>query len=366
MDSSKKLYIAIAILAVLAGGLYVQTKKQTEEAKSYSYEAKQAELPSVTIDEETRKAIDSIELTRTLDEDKKEAGDAGAEDSAEPKRETVKLVKKGEEEWEIASPITYKANSSNAKSLLDNLGKLKVTEQVSTSTDDYEKWGLTDDKALHAVFKKGDEVILDLWLGDDGSRGQMMRVPGTDGVFALKGYSKYLYSRDLKGWRDKKILKFEDKDAVEVRVKNDNGNFVFEREGEKDWKGQKDGKPIPDFKMSKVDDLLRAYKSLNASDFADDKTPAELGLDDPAATVTIVLKDEKAKYVVSVGDNSEGSSRWVKTNTGDQIYSVSSWTADWATAAESKFQDKKKDEAKSDEKESSKAGKDKEAKATAP
>ncbi len=361
MESSKKLYIALAVLAVLVGGLYVQNQRHTEEAASYSYEAKQAELPNVTIDEETRNAIDAIELSRSLEEDDKDKADGDAGATAEgPKREDITLTKKGEEEWDVTSPIQYQANASNVKSLLENLGKLKVAEQVSTTAADYDKWNLTEEKALHAVFKKGEEVVLDMFLGDNGSRGQMMRLAGTDGVFAIKGYSKYLYGRDLKGWREKKIFKFEDKEAVKVTVANENGTFAFERDGEKDWKGTHDGKPIADFKMSRVDDLLRAYKSLNASDFADGKKPEELGLDKPTATVTIEMKDEKAKYVVSVGDNSEGSSRWVKTNMGDQIYSISSWTADWATAEVSKFQDKKEEK-----KEDGKAA-DTEAKVTTP
>lgn len=349
MDSSKKLYIAVAVLLVLGGGLYVQTQKQREEAKSYSYESKVAELPNVTVDEETRNAIDHVVLTRTPEKKADEgASDAGAKGPAEPQPETIVLRKKGEDEWELQQPVAYKANASNVKSLLDNLGKLKVSEQVSSGTDDYAKWGVTDDDAIHAVFKKGDEVVLDLYLGENGSRGQMVRVADKDGVYAIKGYSKYLYDRDADGWRDKSILKFEDKDVAKVTVENDNGKFNFERQGEKDWKATHDGKPIADFKASRVDDMVRAYKSLNASDFADGRPAAEVGLEKPAATVTIDMKEDAASYVVRVGDNSKGSSRWIQTNTSDQIFSVSSWTSDWAVADVSKWQDKKKDDATSD------------------
>lgn len=350
MDSSKKLYIALALLAVLGGGLYLQNKKQKEEARSYSFEAKVAELPNVTIDEAARSAIDAIEITRAQDAPKDEAGDS--EETAEPadpsKREVIGLKKTGEETWSLTQPVTYTANASNVKSLLDNLGKLKIGEQISSSSADYEKWGLGDDKALRAVFKRGEEVVLDLYVGETGSRGQMVRLGGRDGVYALKGYSQYLYNRDSAGWRDKTILKFEDADVVEVSITNANGEFSFQKSGET-WTGRHKvgaaaAKDISDFKASKVEDLIRAYKALNASNFGDGKQLSEVGLENPAATLTLKLKDESAKYVIQVGDASEGSSRWIKTNTSEQIFSVSSWTADWATADATKFQDKKTEE----------------------
>jgi hypothetical protein len=353
MESSKKLYIAIAVLAVLGVVLYTQSKKQAADEHAHSFSARAADLPVVNVDEETRKAIDTIELTPAPTEtdasnEDDTPGDAGAPVKAdEPaKREVITLKKKDDEAWDLKTPVVYTANPSNVKSLIDNLDKLKVTEQVSASADDYERWGLTEEKALHAVFKKGEETVLDLYLGDNGSRGQMMRVAGKDGVYALKGYSKYLYSRDVKGWRDKGILKFDDKAAAKVTIENEHGVFSFVRAGDA-WTAKHKAsetapeKDIPDFKSSKVDDLVRAYKSLNASDFGDGKKPEEVGLDKAIAMVTIELKEGTAKHVIMVGDNSEGSGRWIKTNGSEQIYSVSSWTADWATAEPSKFQQTK-------------------------
>jgi hypothetical protein len=174
-------------------------------------------------------------------------------------------------------------------------------------------------------------------------------------VYAIKGYSKYLYARDTAGWRDKSIFKFEDKDAVKVTVRNEHGTFSFERTAD-GWTGKQQSpkggasKDIEEFKPSKVDDLLRAYKSLSANAFGDDKTVKDVGLEQPKATVTIELKDGTGKYVLDVGDTAEGTNRWVKASGKDALFSISSWSADWATAEVSKFQDKKKEEKKDDEK----------------
>ncbi len=351
MDSSKKLYIALLVLAALGGGLYLQNKQEKKEEQTYSFAAKQEALPEIAVSAEDKDAIDSIELTKAPDDkpdeksdEKADAGAAADKAAAPAERQSVTLTKKAEEEWELKDPAV-KANAGNVKSLLDNLEKLKLTEEVTTSPDDYDKWGVSDDKALHAVFKKGDEVVLDLYVGDSGSRGQMVRLGGKPGVYAVNGFSKYLYERETKNWRDKGIFKFDDKDIVKVNVTNENGVFDFEKvEGQWNVKhaAKADGpsKTIERFKASKVDDLIRAYKSLNASDFGDDKKPADVGLEPPHATVTLEAKEGNAKYVLHVGDNSEGEARWAKTDTKDQIYSVSSWTANWATADASKFQEK--------------------------
>jgi Domain of unknown function (DUF4340) len=363
MDTNKKLYIALALLAALGGGIYLQNKKEKAVTLAHSYEAKNADLPAIP-DAEKRKGIDTIELTRPPEKDDKKTDEAKAEEKADEKAaeaagvgktESVTLKKKGEEAWELTSPLTYTASASNVKSLLENLDKLKVSERISSTAADYEKYGLTDDKAIHAVFKQGTEVVFDAYFGETGSRGQMVRFAGKDGVYALKGYSKYIYNRDLNGWRDKAIFKFDDKAAAKVTIENEHGTFLFEKAGDK-WSGKhKESKPaaqakdIPEFKPSKVDDLVRAFKGLNASSFADGKTPAEVGLDKPLATLTIELTGGSGKYVVQTGGISEGTSRWILANTSPQIFGVSSWTADWTTAEVSKFQEKKDDKNKKDE-----------------
>ena len=49
----------------------------------------------------------------------------------------------------------------------------------------------------------------------------MTRLAGKDGVFAVKGYSSYLFNRDAKSWRDTTIFKFEEKDVQKVTLQNE-------------------------------------------------------------------------------------------------------------------------------------------------
>jgi hypothetical protein len=329
MDQQKKLYAAIGILVVLVALLFVQRRGEHQEAAQHSIEGQTANLPKIELTEEATKTIDRIVIH-------KPAGKEGAP------AEDIELVKTGDDAWSLEKPTKAKANASNVKSLLENLPKLVLSEAISDSKDEYDRWGVSDEKALHATFLKGQDSVFDVYFGENGSRGQMTRLSKQDGVYAIKGFSKWLYERDAKGWRDKAMLKFDDKEVVKVTVQNANGVFVFDKAGE-GWTGKHgkvaaQAKPIDKFQSSKVDDLLRAYKALSATDFGDGKQPADVGLTSPEATVTIELKGGTGVHVLKVGQVAEGTNRWASTNGSDQIYSISSWSSDWATADAKKFQ----------------------------
>ena len=328
MDQQKKLYVAIGVLLVLGGLLFVQRQGEHREAAQHSIEGQAAKLPKLEVSEETTKAIDRVVIHKP-----------GKEGAA---AEEIELVKTGEDTWSLEKPIKAKANATNVKSLLDNLPKLSLSEAISETKDEYDRWGVSEEKALHATFFKGEENVAELYFGENGSRGQMTRLAKHDGVYAIRGFSKWLYERDAKGWRDKSMLKFDDKQVVKVSIQNANGAFVFDKAGES-WTGKSGktaaaAKPIDKFEASKVDDLLRAYKALSAMDFGDDKQPADVGLTTPTASVTIELQGGTGVHVLKVGNTAEGTNRWAMTNGSDQIYSISSWSADWATADVKKFQ----------------------------
>lgn len=341
LKTEHKLYIALGVAAALGAAVYWQSEQQKKESASYTAEGRARDLPKLELTEEKTKGVDSITITQP-------AGDAG-------KPPEIVLEKKGEE-WKLVKPVAALANQTNVKSLLDNLETLKVVEEIAAGADQYEKFAVSDGKAVHARFSKGGEVVADLYFGDGGGRGQMTRIGGKDGVFAVKGYSSYLYARDLKDWRDRTIFKFEDEKAKSVEIQNEHGLFSFERSGTT-WSAKVKepkalaAKAVERFDEAKVKDLLRAYKALTADAFAEGKQPGDVGLATPKATITIKMEDG-ATHVLTVGDAAEGSSKWAKRTGSDEIFSVSSWTADWATAEASKFQkaEEKKDDKKSDKK----------------
>ncbi len=330
MKQEHKLYAAAIAVVALGVAYYAATREQEKDVAQHSVTAAQ-DLPDLTISKEDAEKVDKL-IIKNKDADE------------------VTLEKKGDK-WEITAPISAEADQKAIESVIENMQKLKATALIADTPDVHEKYELRDGDGVHARAYQGDKVVLDMFFGKRGSRGQMMRRGGegaSAAVYAVDGYSSYNWAKDLKGWRLKDMITFEDTNAVAIEVENDKGKLSFTKDGE-DWKGKfyprKDdklgaGKDIERFDGNKVKDLLRAYKNLKATDFA--AADADTGIDDPIANggeVRITLKDEdKPSKIVKVGKTQEGSNRYAAKEGGDTVYVISSWSADWAVAGVDKFQ----------------------------
>ena len=344
MNTEHKIYASLAVLVALGAGLWFTQKSQQKQTSAHSAVAASADLPAIALPKDDTDKVTRVELSYDS-----KAGDKSG-------KQTVTLEKKGEL-WEVVKPVAAKANGANVKSLLENLRDLKVKETIDRTGGAYAQYDLADDKAVHVVAYKGDAKSTDLYFGKSGSRGQMGRVGGKDGVYVASGYSSYLYTRELKNWRETSILKFEDDNVISADVTNKNGLFSFSKNGDK-WaasftKRDKDGKlgdpakKWEKFEDAKVKDMLRAYKSLAAEDFAEAGT--DTGLDDAASNggvVHVKLKDNGGEYTIKVGKVQKGSSRFAVKDGDPTVVVLSSWTADWATADKAKFEKSDKKDAK--------------------
>lgn len=316
MDRDKQIIVGVIALAAI-GGFAFYRKKADDKIGSTSIAA--AALPELKVVEDP----DKLEITN--------------------EKGTVVLQKDGDK-WVLVEPVKFAANQSSVKSVLDNLKELKLKEVIAAQATEEQKKGyeLQGGKALHLVVFKGGNKELDMTFGKSGGRGQMASVEGQPGVYSVGGYSAFVYSREVKAWRDTEIFKFDDANAVQLGIENEHGTFSFTK-GDK-WAGTFKGQPIAKFQDSKVGEALRAFKTLSADDFGDGKGVDVTGLDKPAATVTVTLKDGAGTYKLKVGKVSTGSSRYAQKEGSDTVYSIASWPSEWALAEVSKFQ--KSDDAK--------------------
>ncbi len=327
MKTEHKIYIGLAILLVLIGAVYMQTKKSQRDEVSHAMTASSAEFPAIKLPSDD---VDKVTKVSIKNGDKDEI-----------------VLEKRDKTWMVVKPLEAKANEQNVKSMLDNLKSLEVNDAINATPQApqmYKDYDLEPDKAVHVVAYTGDTKALDAWFGKSGSRGQMARVEGKPGIYVVSGYSAYQFTRAVKDWRDKQIMKFEDANVANVTIDNEAGAFSFSKNGDT-WTGTFDKKPIERFDPEKVKDMLRAFRALSAEDFADGKSDADTGLDKPSATVVITLKDNGGTFKIEVGKTSSGTSRYARKDGDKTVYVVGSWSADWAVAKADKFQkpDEKKD-----------------------
>lgn len=311
---NSKLVYASAALVVVGGLAAWQVSRDSKQGAPIAA----ADLPKL----EGTDDVDSITIT-TPEKDGKQA--------------EVVLEKKGEN-WVMVKPVAYAANQASVKSLLDNFKDVKISDVIVTNVSDEQKknYELDDKKAVHVVASKGGAKKVDWVFGKGGGRGQMMMLPGKPAVYGASNYSSWLYTKEPKAWRDNEILKVEEEKITGLTIKNTNGEFAFAKATA--WDGKFKGAKIARFDAKKVEDAVRAFKSLNADDFADGKADAETGLDKPDAIVELVEKDG-AKHVIRVGKVSTGTNRYAKKDGADTVFIISSWPADWAVGDVAKFQE---------------------------
>jgi hypothetical protein len=312
MSQSTKIYAGIIVLAALSGAIYVAQKKDKEIGTSHTTSA---ELPEIKAPDD----VDKVSITN---------GDKGE----------IVLEKEGDK-WAVAKPVNAPANQSNVDQLVKNLKELKAKEVIvaqpsEESKTDYE---FIPSKAVHVIAYKGGDKKLDVTFGSSGQRGQMIMVDGKPGIYAVTGYSSYLYTREVKGFRDTEIFKFDDQNVSGFTIEKKDAVLSFTKEGDK-WHGTNKGKAIDRLDEEKIKDALRTFKSLTADDFGDDKSLAETGLDKPESTVAIQLKDNAGRFVLKVGKIATGTNRWAMKDGSETVYSIASYAADWALAEPSKFQ----------------------------
>jgi hypothetical protein len=311
LSRDKQIGVALVVLVGLGSAAYFQQKKDAQKGVEAGASA---DLPVVSGPED----IDKISITNA------EKGEF--------------VLTKEADKWMLQKPVHAVANQNNVKQLIDNLKELKATEVVAPEpTDDVKKsYDLDPAHAIHVVGWKGADQKVDDTFGKSGGRGEMIMTAGKPAVYAVKGYSSYLYNRDQKGWRDTEIFKFDDANASSVTIETPGGNFSFTK-GDK-WAGTFKGAPIDRYDDAKVGQMLQAYKGLQAEDFGDGKPTAETGLDKPAGTVTISLKDSAGKYVLHVGKSSSASAFYAQKEGDPTVYTVGKAMAEWATADVAKFQ----------------------------
>jgi len=350
MKVSQKIYATVAVI-VIGGAIHQLWRVNPgRQVAVHSTAALSEALPDIALPKAYAERITKIELTRPDDDDKSQL-------------RTIRIEKQGQD-WELTFPIKTRASTSKVEALINNLENLHLWEMIDRGTGIYDQYDLTEAKALHIVAWKGVKMVSDIFCGKTSAHGQFARLPGKDGIFAMvnwgpASYQGFLYTRDLRSWRETSILGFDEDAAVQVEISNRNGVFLFSKNGER-WEGSftrrsgdgslgKSEREWKRFDESKVKDLLRAYRSLSADDFGDEGDKSDSGVDMAEKTggvVHIRFSDNASELTIRVGRLANRTTRWaikdsrwaVKDGGDGTLYALSPWTAGWATADASKFE----------------------------
>jgi len=293
---------AVVFFALLGLTLWAVSARNRKSSQA-------GEIPSIDLDEN---AITTLEIVRPGN--------------------TPIVLSKIDDAWRVTEPVDATADSSNVESALKRLADLRITRIVAAKPENYARLEVDDEHAVHVTAKAGEDTLAELVVGKYGNGVTMVRIDDRPEVFGASGSLRYAFDRELKSWRDRKVVNVDAAKVQSIRFENANGTFEFQREGES-WTalaGKKDLKELKDFNPKQLNSKLSTVTRLIASGFAPEETsPARAGLTEPKATVTLTLMEDPNAIVLELGDSTEGASELYLRRSGDPtIYVIPEYLAE--------------------------------------
>lgn len=254
-------------------------------------------------------------------------------------------IKKEGEVYRVTAPVAYAADSAAAKALFEGLGKMDVNDLVTDQAAKQSDFQVDDKDGIHVVVKHDAQVLADLIVGKSAGAGTMVRLPGKNEIWQASGISRFTFDKAPADWRDKSITTFPVADAEKLNVVAKTGAKVaLKKTGTKE--GNEDKWQVVDasVKIDKLDNatangVVSALSSWKANDFADAVKPADAGLEPPALTITVGLKDNKSVTVLLGGKKGEDEV-YAKKSDAPQVFLVKKYNLDRVDKAPVEFRDK--------------------------
>jgi hypothetical protein len=274
------LFVALILLAALAGGLYYSNKQKAAEA---------AKPPADT----PPKIVALLEGDITKVVLKKGAYETD-------------LQKTGDK-WEITAPMPYAADQSVASQLVASAANVSSDRLVEEKASNLASYGLNSPILEVDVTGKGGKISK-LKIGDDTptNSGSYAMLEGDPRVFTVASYVKTGLDKSLNDLRDKRLLTFDQDKLSRVELIAKKQDIEFGRDKDQ-WQIVKP-RPLRADGLQ-VDEMLRKLKdakmdlTLSADDvkkaaatFASGTPVATVKLTDPSGTQQIEIRKVKDEY----------------------------------------------------------------------
>nr|NQU91239.1 DUF4340 domain-containing protein [Bacteroidota bacterium] len=201
----------------------------------------------------------------------------------------IKLVKTNDGSgWEVvAEGNKYNADNNVVKTILGQLTDLKPERVAATVEKKWAEYEVSDSTSVRVVLLDGKKELVDIYIGKfsytqppqsaaqnqyQQQRGKMtsfVRVANEDEVYAVEGFLKMSYQKDVNSYRNKQLINVN-KDDLSRLVFNypDNANFTLSKSEEGKW--LIDG-ALAD--SAKTAGYINKIFRLNSSNFVDPSTP---------------------------------------------------------------------------------------------
>jgi hypothetical protein len=245
--------------------------------------------------------------------------------SLQSETETIQVVRKENESWEIQNPIKSAADLSTINSLLFDLKEAKIKEFIKISFDIPEVFGLDAPKKSFILKLKNGKTWA-LQFGNHTSDGSHVfaRRTGETTVFSIPKEVVDKLFRSLYDLRNKKLFEFESDEVNKILIKTPEMLFELEK-NDSEWLLEKPEK----LKTKHIgQDLVWSLKALEFASIVFPPLSANLaGLNTPSFTMSLWKNDQEEIITLKVGKLFEKEQEYI-VQANNQQYRVKNKTLD--------------------------------------
>ena len=234
--------------------------------------------------------------------------------------QTIELRSDGDV-WRVNG---FRADSGSVARFFESVAEAEAGDLVATNPANHARMGVAGDSARTLEIDVGGETR-SLVVGGTGPRfsSAYVRLPGEDAVYLLEGSLRSHLTRDLDGWRNRKMLAIDTSRVTRIEVQRDDDAYALVR-GDSTWTFE-EGEPAVETQVRSL--LQELGGSLVAAGFvaAEDSIAAL-----PAGGTTVAYSDA-GEVLAEVTVGSGTGERWAMA-AGDSVrYRIASFRANLIT-----------------------------------
>lgn len=242
-----------------------------------------------------------------------------ADPKAEPKYDTIKLKKTGND-WSIVEPVTDLADNFPVNAMASAIATTKQERIVDESAKDLEQYGLKVPTMKITVRKDSSSPEQVALIGKSTPVGYSVYAKTAQGNAVLKMPKSLTaaFAKSVKDIRNKTILTINRYEMGEVEMHTPKGEILLKNEKDV-WSLSRENLPAD---VTETNKLLNAIVDMKAIDFAsnDGKDLGKFNLSSPPIKITLTKAKENTKFSVSIGK--VGDKVYVKRDDRKTVYVV--------------------------------------------
>ena len=309
------LLIAVALLVLVGGGIWLSNKKQAKSTAEKSPTDTTTKLLTIPADQ-----FQEIRIQKPSE------------------TEDLKLV---DGKWRIIQPKPLAADQDAVTSMVTSLSALTADKTIDDNATDLSGYGLAF-PALNITITKKDGKTAGVLVGDatPTNSGNYAKLPDSSKVYTIASYVKSGLDKSVNDLRDKRLMTFDSDKITRVVLTGKGGPIEFGKNAQNEWQILKPSPLRAD--ATQVDSLVNKLKDAkmdaNIPD-ADAKKAAE-GFASGTRVAVATVSDSRGDQTLEVRKDKD-KNYYAKSSVVDGIYKITSDVGDGLDKSLDDFRNKK-------------------------